>query len=44
MDCSKMAVSVAGNYYPGKDLEALKREMAGYLDNRYRVVKMKIHG
>jgi L-alanine-DL-glutamate epimerase-like enolase superfamily enzyme len=36
--------AAGGYYYPGKDLTALKREMAGYLDQGYRVVKMKIGG
>ena len=33
-----------GYYYPGKELEGLKAEMRGYLDQGYRVVKMKIGG
>jgi L-alanine-DL-glutamate epimerase-like enolase superfamily enzyme len=36
--------AAGGYYYPGKDLDALKREMAGYLDKGYSVVKMKIGG
>ncbi len=36
--------AAGGYYYPGKDLEALRREMAGYLDRGYTVVKMKIGG
>src|SRR3984885_5128113 len=31
-------------YYPGKNLEALRAEMRGYLDRGYTVVKMKIGG
>jgi L-alanine-DL-glutamate epimerase-like enolase superfamily enzyme len=31
-----------GYYYPGKDLDGLKREMRSYLDRGYTVVKMKI--
>lgn len=34
--------AAGGYYYPGKDLDALRREMAGYLEQGYRVVKMKI--
>lgn len=33
-----------GYYYPGKTNDALVREMQGYLDQGYRVVKMKIGG
>ncbi|MCL6454866.1 MAG: mandelate racemase/muconate lactonizing enzyme family protein [Alicyclobacillus sp.] len=41
----KVFVYAAGGYYqPGKDLEALKDEMKGYLDLGYSVVKMKIGG
>jgi D(-)-tartrate dehydratase len=36
--------AAGGYYYPGKDYEALKREMQGYLDRGYSVVKMKIGG
>lgn len=36
--------AAGGYYYPGKDLEALKREMRSYLDRGYTVVKMKIGG
>jgi L-alanine-DL-glutamate epimerase-like enolase superfamily enzyme len=36
--------AAGGYYYPGKDLEALRREMRGYLDRGYTVVKMKIGG
>jgi len=36
--------AAGGYYYPGKGLEELKREMAGYLESGYRVVKMKIGG
>src|SRR3954462_13571185 len=34
--------AAGGYYYPGKDDEQLKREMRGYLDRGYSVVKMKI--
>ncbi|QEL65541.1 hypothetical protein OTERR_20650 [Oryzomicrobium terrae] len=38
-------VYAAGGYYwPGQDLEALKREMQGYVDRGYTVVKKKIGG
>jgi len=36
--------AAGGYYYPGKDLNALKREMRSYLDRGYTVVKMKIGG
>jgi L-alanine-DL-glutamate epimerase-like enolase superfamily enzyme len=36
--------AAGGYYYPGKDTDALRREMDGYLDLGYRVVKMKIGG
>ncbi|RPI43644.1 MAG: mandelate racemase [Betaproteobacteria bacterium] len=36
--------AAGGYYYPGKDMSALKEEMRGYLDQGYRVVKMKIGG
>jgi L-alanine-DL-glutamate epimerase-like enolase superfamily enzyme len=36
--------AAGGYYYPGKDLDALRREMRGYLDRGYTVVKMKIGG
>jgi D(-)-tartrate dehydratase len=36
--------AAGGYYYPGKDDEALKKEMRGYLDRGYSVVKMKIGG
>jgi len=36
--------AAGGYYYPGKDLDALKREMQSYLDRGYTVVKMKIGG
>jgi L-alanine-DL-glutamate epimerase-like enolase superfamily enzyme len=36
--------AAGGYYYPGKDLEALRAEMQGYLDMGYSVVKMKIGG
>jgi L-alanine-DL-glutamate epimerase-like enolase superfamily enzyme len=36
--------AAGGYYYPGKNLEALRAEMRGYLDLGYTVVKMKIGG
>jgi L-alanine-DL-glutamate epimerase-like enolase superfamily enzyme len=36
--------AAGGYYYPGKDLEALKREMLGYIESGYMVVKQKIGG
>jgi D(-)-tartrate dehydratase len=36
--------AAGGYYYPGKNLEALRSEMRGYLDRGYTVVKMKIGG
>jgi L-alanine-DL-glutamate epimerase-like enolase superfamily enzyme len=36
--------AAGGYYYPGKDLQALRAEMRGYLDRGYSVVKMKIGG
>jgi L-alanine-DL-glutamate epimerase-like enolase superfamily enzyme len=36
--------AAGGYYYPGKGLEALQREMQGYLERGYTVVKMKIGG
>jgi D(-)-tartrate dehydratase len=36
--------AAGGYYYPGKNLEALRTEMRGYLDRGYTVVKMKIGG
>src|SRR6187200_1695553 len=33
--------AAGGYYYPGKDTGALRREMRGYLDRGYTVVKMK---
>lgn len=36
--------AAGGYYYPGKDLQALKAEMQGYLDMGYSVVKIKIGG
>jgi L-alanine-DL-glutamate epimerase-like enolase superfamily enzyme len=34
--------AAGGYYYPGKGIDALVREMRGYLENGYKVVKMKI--
>ena len=36
--------AAGGYYYPGKDLQALRKEMRSYLDRGYNVVKMKIGG
>jgi L-alanine-DL-glutamate epimerase-like enolase superfamily enzyme len=36
--------AAGGYYYPGKDLEALKREMRSYTERGYTVVKAKIGG
>ncbi len=36
--------AAGGYYYPGKNLEALRAEMRGYLSRGYSVVKMKIGG
>jgi len=36
--------AAGGYYYPEKDLSALQKEMQGYLDLGYSVVKMKIGG
>ena len=36
--------AAGGYYYPGKDLDALKREMLGYIERGYTVVKQKIGG
>ena len=36
--------AAGGYYYPGKDLDALRAEMAGYVARGYSVVKMKIGG
>jgi D(-)-tartrate dehydratase len=36
--------AAGGYYYPGKGLPELKKEMNGYLDRGYTVVKMKIGG
>ena len=36
--------AAGGYYYPGKDNNALCKEMRGYLDRGYNVVKMKIGG
>ncbi len=42
---TKVFVYAAGGYYyPGKGLEQLQKEMAGYLERGYSVVKMKIGG
>ncbi len=36
--------AAGGYYYPGKDNQALRAEMRGYLNRGYTVVKMKIGG
>jgi L-alanine-DL-glutamate epimerase-like enolase superfamily enzyme len=36
--------AAGGYYYPGKGLDELQREMSGYLERGYSVVKMKIGG
>ncbi|MEN9774047.1 MAG: hypothetical protein RL322_1117 [Pseudomonadota bacterium] len=36
--------AAGGYYYPGKGLDGLRAEMAGYLERGYTVVKMKIGG
>jgi L-alanine-DL-glutamate epimerase-like enolase superfamily enzyme len=36
--------AAGGYYYPGKDVNGLRDEMAGYLDLGYSVVKIKIGG
>jgi L-alanine-DL-glutamate epimerase-like enolase superfamily enzyme len=36
--------AAGGYYYPGKDDDALRREMASYVSRGYSVVKMKIGG
>jgi len=41
----RVFVYAAGGYYaPGKDLDALRAEMRGYVERGYTVVKMKIGG
>jgi L-alanine-DL-glutamate epimerase-like enolase superfamily enzyme len=41
----RVFVYAAGGYYhPGKGLDGLRREMTGYLERGYSVVKMKIGG
>jgi L-alanine-DL-glutamate epimerase-like enolase superfamily enzyme len=36
--------AAGGYYYPGKNMDALRAEMRGYLDRGYTVVKMKVGG
>jgi L-alanine-DL-glutamate epimerase-like enolase superfamily enzyme len=43
-DPKVFAYAAGGYYYPEKGLPALQREMRGYLDLGYSVVKMKIGG
>lgn len=41
---STFVYAAGGYYYPGKGLNELRREMEGYLQQGYRVLKMKIGG
>ncbi len=41
-DESVFVYAAGGYYYPGKGLDELRREMEGYLEQGYGVVKMKI--
>jgi D(-)-tartrate dehydratase len=41
---STFVYAAGGYYYPGKGLDELRREMEGYLQQGYRVLKMKIGG
>ena len=43
-DAKVFVYAAGGYYYPGKDHNALCREMAGYVARGYSVVKMKIGG
>lgn len=43
-DTRVFVYAAGGYYYPGKGLEGLQREMTGYLERGYSVVKMKIGG
>ena len=43
-DASTFVYAAGGYYYPGKGLDELQREMEGYLQQGYRVLKMKIGG
>jgi len=43
-DARVFVYAAGGYYYPDKDLSALQKEMSGYLDLGYSVVKMKIGG
>jgi D(-)-tartrate dehydratase len=43
-DPSVFVYAAGGYYYPGKDLNALRAEMRGYLKRGYTIVKMKIGG
>jgi L-alanine-DL-glutamate epimerase-like enolase superfamily enzyme len=43
-DESVFVYAAGGYYHPGKDLAALRDEMAGYLDQGFTVVKLKIGG
>jgi L-alanine-DL-glutamate epimerase-like enolase superfamily enzyme len=44
IDAKVFVYAAGGYYYPDKDLTALQKEMSGYLDLGYSVVKMKIGG
>jgi L-alanine-DL-glutamate epimerase-like enolase superfamily enzyme len=43
-DAKVFVYAAGGYYYPDKDLVALQKEMSGYLELGYSVVKMKIGG
>jgi D(-)-tartrate dehydratase len=43
-DARIFVYAAGGYYYPGKDNDALRREMASYVARGYTVVKMKIGG
>jgi D(-)-tartrate dehydratase len=43
-DRSVFVYAAGGYYYPGKDVDALKREMLGYIDRGFTVLKQKIGG
>jgi D(-)-tartrate dehydratase len=43
-DATAWVYAAGGYYYPGEDVESLKKEMQSYLDRGYSTVKMKIGG
>jgi D(-)-tartrate dehydratase len=43
-DPNVFVYAAGGYYYPGKDLDMLRAEMASYVERGYSVVKMKIGG